>query len=227
MKAGKILFVEDNMDIGYLVSKGLEKAGFDVSFINTLTGFREVLVAFQPHLVLLDLEVGDRNSADEIPYIRAAYPRLPIIIASSHTSGKEIGNCLNAGADYYIKKPYELEELLPLIYRFCSADNEGTPECIRFGHYRLNPANHELYYKQQLIHSLNPKEFQLLYLLASHPREIVKRTDILQQIWQNEGAGESLNNYITYLRNYLKKDSTIEIKTIKGIGYCFLFPPES
>lgn len=222
MKTLKVLFIEDDMDMGYLISKGLENAGFDVAFRNTLDGFRETLAVSRPDVLLLDLEVGSRNSSEELSFIRTLYPSLPIVVASSHTSGKEIGDCLNAGVDYYIKKPYELAEVIPLLHKLCPAGSESVAECICFGPYRLDLSNRALYCNNRRMHALNPKEFQLLSLLAARPGEIVKRADILQHVWQNENAGDSLNNYITYLRNYLKSDPDIEIQTVKGIGCCLL-----
>lgn len=222
METKKILFIEDDMIVGSLVTRGLENAGYKVLFMNSLDNFRQTLTDQLPDLILLDLEVNNKNSSDELPFIRSVYPSLPVIIASSHISGKEIGYCLDAGVSYYIKKPYELEELLPLIHRFCPDIKDTAPNSISFGKYHLQTDNHQLFFGEKHVQTLNPKEFSLLSLLLSKPGEIVERSEILQQIWQNENAGDSLNNYITYLRNYLKQDPDIEIKTVKKIGYSFI-----
>lgn len=224
MKTKKVLFVEDDMIIGSLITRGLENENFNVCFMNSLNGFRETLKVFHPDILLLDLEVGNRDSSEELSFIRINFPSLPIIIASSHTAGKEIAYCLDGGADYYIKKPYELIELLSLFHKLSPAANESSSECIYFSNYGLNIATHELFYKNQLVHILNPKEFDLLNLFLAQPGQIILRLDILQRVWQNENAGDSLNNYITSLRNYLKEDSTIQIKTIKRRGYCLILP---
>lgn len=72
-----------------------------------------------PNILLLDLEVGNQNALDYLPFIRSKHPSLPVLIASSHNEGEEITRCYEAGANHYTKKPYDIQEIDFLIQRFC------------------------------------------------------------------------------------------------------------
>lgn len=108
----KIFFAEDDITLGVIITKVLEENGFEVKYQNTLIGIREVIAELQPNLLILDIEFGTQSSLDKLPFIRLDCPAIPIIIASGHTSGKEIERSYEAGANLYIKKPYDIEELL-------------------------------------------------------------------------------------------------------------------
>lgn len=212
---GKILFLEDDPLIGALVSKGLQKAGFNVQWISRLENIHQEAEAHHPDIMVFDLQIGNRNCLEEIPRLRLSHPSVPILFASSHTDGKEIVACLGIGNAGYIKKPYELEELLYHIRRWLPA----RKNIISFGSYRLNPGSRELTYKNQPVAMLNPKEYDILYLLLSRRGEIVSRDELLGKVWYNPKAGGSLNNYITYLRKYFDKDRQVVIQTVRREGY--------
>lgn len=217
--AEKILFLEDDLLLGTLISKGLQNAGFEVQLINRLEELLAATQAFHPDLLVLDLEIAGRSSLEEAPALRGYYPLLPIIFASSHTNGKEIIACLNLGYTDYIKKPYEIEELIYYIRKWLPA---ATTTTLSFGRYQLNLQTRILTYIDQTEKTLNPKEFQLLYMLLMQQGVVVSRTDLLERVWNKQEAEESLNNYITYLRKHLSKDPQIIIRTIKGQGYMLI-----
>ena len=104
----KILFIEDDILLGSLITQGLEEAGMEVIFSTSLISLRADVISFQPYLVLLYLVVGNQNSRETIPWLKAEFPMIKIFVATSHTEGEEVSACLSAGADYYIKKPYQI-----------------------------------------------------------------------------------------------------------------------
>lgn len=217
--AYKILFVEDDLLFGSIITKGLEKRGLEVWFRNRLNGLSEAIAAFRPNILVLDLEVGAENSLDLLPALRSAYPSLPILFESSHTDGPEIEKCLKAGVTHYIKKPYQIEELGAYIDRLLPLLPSRDIDCHVFGRFALNVTNRDLYFDDALDFKLNPKEFEILRILLENLGKTVTRQKLLERVWNNELADESLNNYFTNLRRYLRKDSTVKIQTIKGIGY--------
>lgn len=216
----KIIFVEDDLLLGTLIAQALETEGFEVNYMNTLNGIVAVITSFQPDLLLLDMEVGNQNSLDELPFIRMQYPSLPVIFASSHTDGEEIVRSYETGVNHYIKKPYDIKELIFHINRLLPDINSIAPSCIPFGHFRLNISNRELSDEKNLIKTLSQKEFLVLQMLLKNKRETVPRIRLLQNIWENEEANESLNNCINALRKYIKNDEQVSIETVKGYGYC-------
>ncbi|WP_455636659.1 response regulator transcription factor [Parabacteroides sp.] len=215
----RIVFLEDDILVGSLITKTLEERGFEVTFTNNLDVLRNAIRDVRPDVLLLDLEVGNRNSLEEIPLIRTEFPSLPIIIASSHHDSKEMVNCYEAGAKFYLVKPYEADEVERMIRMASPLSVQTVLDHVYFGQFQLNIAQHTLQYAEESIRTLNPKEFHLLKLLLTHKNKPVSRQIILQEIWQNEEASSSLNNYINNLRKYLERDPSISLVTIKGIGY--------
>ncbi|WP_455630176.1 response regulator transcription factor [Parabacteroides sp.] len=215
----RIVFLEDDILVGSLITKTLEERGFEVTFTNNLDVLRNAIRDVRPDVLLLDLEVGNRNSLEEIPLIRTEFPSLPIIIASSHHDSKEMVNCYEAGAKFYLVKPYEADEVERMIRMASPLSVQTVLDHVYFGQFQLNIAQQTLQYAEESIRTLNPKEFHLLKLLLTHKNKPVSRQIILQEIWQNEEASSSLNNYINNLRKYLERDPSISLVTIKGIGY--------
>lgn len=87
------------------------------------------------------------------------------------------------------------------------------------GRFALNATNRDLFFDDELDFKLNPKEFEILRILLEQQGKTVTRQKLLEKVWNNDLAEESLNNYFTYLRRYLRKDPKVKIQTIKGIGY--------
>lgn len=216
----KIVFVEDDMFLGSLITKALTEKGYDVVFHNSLEGLKAGLSASNPDLLILDIEVGKQSSLDVLPFVREAYPAMPIIMASSHTGGDEVVRCLEAGASQYIKKPYEIQELHLHINSLlqAAAITESSP-LVHLGDYRVDTTSHQLFYKEKLVASLRSKEFSVLQLLLENKEKTVQRMDLQEQIWGDDRFEESLNNVISLLRKYLNQDPRIKIQTIKKVGY--------
>lgn len=216
----KIIYVEDDIILGSLITQALLAEGFEVNFLNALNGINAVIAAFQPDLLLLDLKVGSHSSLDELPFIRMQYPSIPVIFASSHTDDDEIARSYNIGVNQYIKKPYNIKELLIHINKLLPEVNTIPPCSIPLGKFRLNISNRELSYENKLIKALSLKEFKVLQILIENKGEVVLRSELLQKAWENEEASESLNNCINALRNLIKSHKQISIETAKGFGYC-------
>lgn len=222
----KVLFIEDDLIFGSLITKGLEKRGLEVCFRDTLDDILDVITTFCPNIAVLDLEVGSQNSLEYLPSIRANYPSLPILFESSHTGGPQIEQCIRAGAKHYIKKPYEIEELTSYINQLLPFLPSSDIDCHVFGKFALKVSTHKLYCEDRIERHLPMKDFQVLHQLLLKRGETVTRTELLNSIWQNELAEESLNNVVTNLRKILKKDPLIEIQTIKKAGYTLVINKE-
>lgn len=221
--ARKILFVEDDLINGALLTQSLIEKGFEVSYQNSLNGIMSIASSFLPDVFLMDVEVGNESSLDLLPVIRLKYPSVPVIFMSSHTDNPTVERSYLTGVSQYVKKPFSLIELLHQINALLPDSTPIPSDCIPVGQYILHTTDHRLDHLNKTIKTLNPKEFQLLSILLENKGEIVSRKDILRQVWGKEEAGESLNNYIGYLRNKLKKDSQIEIQVIRNAGYRLVF----
>ncbi|WP_373602295.1 winged helix-turn-helix domain-containing protein [Parabacteroides distasonis] len=90
---------------------------------------------------------------------------------------------------------------------------------ISIGDYQLELSTHQLFYKQELLKVLSPKDFKLLYQLSEPLNQPVSREKLFQEIWEGQEAHDSLNNSISRLRKLLERDTTLSIDAVKGIGY--------
>ena len=214
----KVIFIEDDPNLGLIIVLALQSKGYEVCYANTLSGIQDMIEKDCPNILLLDLEVGNQNALDYLPFIRSKHPSLPVLIASSHNEGEEITRCYEAGANHYTKKPYDIQEIDFLIQRFCK---KGSPisNSISIGDYQLELSTHKLFYKQEQSKTLSPKDFKLFYLLSEQLNQPVSREKLFHEIWDGQEVHDRLNNSISRLRKLLEKDTTLSIDAVKGVGY--------
>ena len=105
--------------------------------------------------------------------------------------------------------------------KFCQ---KTDPVCdrISIGDYQLQPSTHKILYKQEPLKTLSPKDFAVLYKLSEQMNRPVSRETLLQEIWHEQEAHDSLNNTISRLRKLLEKDTTLSLEMIKGVGYTLI-----
>ena len=204
----KVIFIEDDPNLGLIIVLALQSKGYEVYYANTLSGIQDMIEKDYPNILLLDLEVGNQNALDYLPFIRSKHPSLPVLIASSHNEGEEITRCYEAGANHYTKKPYDIQEIDFLIQRFCKKASPIS-NSISIGDYQLELSTHKL----------SPKDFKLFYLLSEQLNQPVSREKFFHEIWDGQEVHDSLNNSISRLRKLLEKDTTLSIDAVKGVGY--------
>lgn len=219
MASNKLIYIEDDQILGNLITQALTGYGFEVDFRTTLNGLHESLASILPDLLILDIEVNNQNCLDILPAIRSQYPQLPVIIASSHTDGTEIIRSYDTGANLYIKKPYDITELVFQIRSLLQQTEKQTAAIWTIRTYQVDTAKHHLIGPNKRIEKLSPKEFQVLQKLYSNKGQVVARKQLLEEIWGNDLSEESLNNIISQLRKKFRLDECIHIQTYPCIGY--------
>lgn len=125
-------------DLRNLITQALVDYGFEIDFRTTLNGLQESLASMLPDLLILDIEVNNQSCLDILPAIRSQYPQLPIIIASSHTDGAKIIRSYDAGANHYIKKPYDVTELVFQIQNLLQQSEKQLPAIWKIGTYQVD-----------------------------------------------------------------------------------------
>ena len=214
-----ILYVEDDLDLAILIVKMLEKKGFKVSLKNNLSSIVEEIQSIRPDLLLLDIEVGNQSSLEELPFLRNKYPLIPIIFTSSHTDIETVDLSYDNGINLFIKKPFSIKELLHNINLLLNSTSLLKKSVLSFGKFTFDTECNQLFIDEQSIAILSPKESLLLQILLSNQGKVVSRSLIMQQIWNNTISDDSLNNCINHLRSFLNKDSKVQIFTLRGQGY--------
>jgi DNA-binding response OmpR family regulator len=142
-----------------------------------------------------------------------------LLTAKDEVSDRVAG--LDAGADDYVVKPFSIEELLARVRAHLRRTQEEDPDSLQFGDLSLNRRTREVHRGERVI-ELTAKEFDLLEYLLTHPRQVVTRDRILEQVWGYDFMGDSniIEVYIRYLRLKLEENREKRlIQTVRGVGY--------
>lgn len=218
----RVLFVDDDVALGNIVSLALEDAGYEVHYQTSLAGIKTVVKEMLPDVVVLDVEIGAKNGIEVIPELKLVVPETPVLIVSSHVGSENVTKALEMGAVTYLKKPFEIVELLAYINRF------AKPFCskgMELGMFHLNAEEHLLMKGEEAVKKLSTLECKLLKMLVLGMNGTVTREEIEQELWGEcvtESCEQSLNNYISKLRKYLAEDKQLELVTIPRVGYKLL-----
>lgn len=226
MYKGNILVVEDDVDINNLIAKTLEKNNYKVT--QAFSGSEAILQLSisQYDLVVLDLMLPGMNGEEIIKKTRDE-KEIPIMVISAKTSLEDKVNVLNIGADDYITKPFEREEIIARVNSLLrrSRKYETIPsqaEIYRFKNLILEEETRKVKIKEKEIH-LTGHEFDILSILIKNPNKVYSRESLYEQVWKNGYYGEdnSVNVHVSNIRKKIKCVSENEeyIKTVWGIGF--------
>lgn len=112
MEKTKVLFVDDDIALGQVVILALRASGYAAEYCTTLVGIQGVVQEMQPDIMVLDVEIGEKNGIDAVAELKLTAPDTPILFVSSHIAGSEVARALDAGGIAYLRKPFEMEELV-------------------------------------------------------------------------------------------------------------------
>jgi len=221
----KVLVVEDDTDINMLIKKILEKIDFNViqAFSGTEAQLR--LSMDQYDVVLLDLMLPGITGEQLIPMI--CEKSIPIIVLSAKVGLKDRVDVLNLGADDYITKPFETEDVIArvnAVLRRTKKNNieaTGLKEVFTYKKLKLSADSRKVILEETEIF-LTAHEFDLLYLLMKNPQKVYSREALYEEVWQGGYYGEdnTVNVHISNIRKKISEvTSTDYIKTVWGIGF--------
>ncbi len=220
----RILLAEDDTNLGtllrnYLIAKNYETTLF-ISGKSALDSFSAGLF----DLCILDIMMPEMDGLSLASEIRMIDPAIPIIFLTAKNQKEDIIEGFRSGGDDYITKPFSMEELLyrleAIFRRTLSTYDNKYEEVFQIGEYSFDSKRQLLIYKDLSI-SLTTKESELLQLLCRNKNQILERNFALKNIWidDNYFNARSMDVYITRLRKYLKKDTSVRILNIHGKGY--------
>ena len=220
-----ILIVEDDIDINNLLSKILEKEGFKVRQAFSGSEGKMCLEFFDFDMVLLDLMLPGITGEIFIEEIRKI-KSTPIIVISAKTAMEDKINVLKLGADDFISKPFDVNEVLArveaLLRRSKITNSSEGVETIKYKNLILEPRSREVKVKGEEI-QLTSKEFKILELLVCNPKKVFTKTNLFETVWEEEFLGDdnTINVHISNLRNKINllDNENDYIKTIWGVGF--------
>jgi DNA-binding response OmpR family regulator len=226
MTKTKILYVEDEPFLGRIVKESLESREFEVTMITDGDEAVDAFKKLRPDICILDIMLPAKDGYTIAREIRQFAPAIPIIFVTAKTQTEDLLKGFEVGGNDYIRKPFSMEELIVRINNLLQITqhqkNGNSSDSIIIGSYQFVPLRYELRYKE-VVKKLSHRESTLLQTLVENKNATILRKDILMKLWGDDSFFNSrnLDVYITKLRDYLKEDSSIEIITIKGIGYHF------
>jgi DNA-binding response OmpR family regulator len=215
----RILLVEDDRSIASFVAPELEHLGFHVlCAYDGLSGFEEAR-RFGPELIVLDIMLPGLDGVGVLRRVRQAGSRVPVIMLTARDSTLDKVHSLDRGADDYLTKPFEIEELLARI-RALLRRAEGD-EILRVADLEVNTTTHEVRRGDRQI-ELTFREYELLEFMARNPRRVLSRDLLLSRVWDQDSdlTTNLVDVYVGYLRK--KVDAPGEenlIRTVRGAGY--------
>jgi two-component system KDP operon response regulator KdpE len=225
--AGKLLIVDDDYSIRRALHMTLYAQGFDVTESGSGDEALALARAVRYDAVLLDINMPGRDGMEVCRELRKLYPRLAILILTVRSGQDDQVNALDAGADDYVVKPFQMRELTARIraaLRRVQTPIGKTEERIHIGDIVLDPSRRYVEKAGQVV-QLTPKEFELLHYLMAHSGLPVNHSRLLSSIWGPEYASrnEYLRTFIRQLRKKLEDDPTDAkyILTDSHIGYRF------
>ena len=221
----KILLLEDDPDLGMVLKQYLEFSDFEVTWISNpeeILKDKKNVENFQ--LAILDVMLPVMDGFELSKEIRKM-SNIPFLFLTA--KGQSIDRILGLklGAEDYITKPCEPEELILRIKNILKRNETSEKSAIQIGNYSFIPSQFQLIFGNESI-QLTEKESELLLLLSKSNQKIINRKEILETLWGENDyfLGRSLDVFMSRLRKYFQKDDRIKFDSIRGIGFKVEFP---
>ena len=221
----RILIIEDEVTLNKMLAEGLKEFGYQSDVVETLKDGEYYLDIRNYDLVLMDWMLPDGNSVDIIGDIKSNTPKTVVVVLSARDENESEIEALRAGADDYIRKPFDFDVLIARIearLRF------GGSNIIEIEDLIINPEEEKITYKGQDI-ELKGKPFEVLTHLARHRDQIVSKEQLLDAIWEEPElvTPNVIEVAINQIRQKMDKPLGITtIETVRRRGYRFCFPKE-
>lgn len=228
MNMVSILYVEDEVFLGKIVKETLESRGYTVRMETDGRAVVEAFRQYKPDICLLDVMLPGRSGFELAADIRQIDQRVPILFLTAKTQSEDVVKGFAQGGNDYLRKPFSMEELIVRIENLlkltgstASVRQEG--DILLLGKFRFNLPRQTLS-DGETERKLSYRESELLRYLYENRNRLIDRRDLLMKLWGNDNFFNSrnLDVYITRLRGYLREDPSMEILTIKGVGYRFV-----
>lgn len=228
----KILFVEDEIDLGNVVKQYLQLMNFEVELRTTAEGALEIFKQARDDydLLITDIQLPGMNGFEFAEEIKKVNDKIPFLFLTSRNEKKDRITGLKLGADDYINKPFDIDELVLRITNIIRRNSQGRfPETEEKRIVKIG----DVVFKKDLLKisvgsagksiSLTVKETSLLEYMYLHKNKVLKREEILVQLWGENDyfLGRSLDVFISRLRKLLAESKKVKIENVYGVGFIF------
>ena len=221
----RIMLVEDDESLGFLLKDAMETFGWSVQLLQT---GEKGLTAFHNHnfdLCILDVMLPEKDGFEVASEIRKYNQRVPIVFLTAKSQVNDRIRGFQTGADDYVSKPFSIEELKYRIDAILkrawgSSSGGGHVSVLRVGNSTLDVSNLSLDANGEVTR-LTYKECRLLQMMFRHAGKLIQRDVFLKTIWEDNGffVARSMDVFVSRIRKYLRNDPTIRIDNIRSVGY--------
>ena len=222
----RILVVEDEKKVASFVKRGLEAEHYEVDVENDGEAGLSAALATEYDLVILDVMLPRRDGLELLRELRARGRRTPVLLLTARATLADKVRGLDVGADDYLSKPFEFEELLARVRALLRRGPPTAPPVLGLADLTLDPATRRVTRAGRPI-ELTPREYALLEFLLRHPGRVLSRALIAEHVWgvQFDTFTNVIDVYVNYLRRKIDADSEVKLlHTVRGSGYVMKEP---
>ncbi|HET6742369.1 MAG TPA: response regulator transcription factor [Kribbella sp.] len=226
----RLLVVDDEATVRELLSATLRFAGFDVTSAATAGEAVTAAVEQPPDLVLLDVMLPDMDGFEVVRRLRELPSALrndpvPVLFLTARDGQADKIQGLSLGADDYVTKPFDLEELIARIHAILRRTTGRAGDVLTVGPLQLDAEGHQLTRDGSPLR-VSPTEFRLLHYLMENAGRVVSKGQILERVWRYDFNGDTsiVDTYISYLRRKVDDQDPKLIHTVHGTGYVMRAP---
>lgn len=213
----RLLLVEDDQTLGDGLKAGLSMEGYAVDWVTDGNMADEALQANRYELIVLDLNLPSKNGMQILEDLRKRKDHTPVLVLTAKDTVSDRIQGLDSGADDFVVKPFDLNEVCARLRAMYRRVGNGKMPLIEHKGVSLDPASHQVSYKNKAI-ELSQKEFEILSFLMNHIGQVASRARLEETLyaWDSEVESNTVEVHIHHLRK--KLDSKL-IRTIRGVGY--------
>jgi DNA-binding response OmpR family regulator len=219
----KVLLAEDDLSLGYVIKDNLVDAGYEVVLCADGQSAIDKFTKESFDICLLDVMMPNKDGFAVAKKIRQQTDQIPILFITAKSLEEDRIHGFEVGADDYIVKPFSMQELLLRIDVFLRRTKKMYSEkAVNFQIGRMNFSFNDLKLSVGgTAYNMTQKEAELLLFLCEHPNRILKREEVLLNVWGKDDyfLGRSMDVFITKLRKYFRADTSVHIETIHGMGF--------
>lgn len=222
MRKDKLLLVEDDKTLAFIVQDALIREGFDVVCASDGEEGLRLYKISKPDLIVADVMMPKMDGFEMVKLIRLTSPAVPVLFLTARTALDDVVKGFEVGANDYIRKPFQILELVVRIKALLKRASKGLTEDshITLGNCSLDFASQRLVVSNETI-ELTHTEAVIIDELFRHPNEVVEAKTLMFRIWHNDDYNNlnRLHGFIYKVRKYLLKSNDVELLNVRGIGY--------
>lgn len=210
-----VLLVEDDPLLGQVIEIKLQERQYQVDWIQSGSAVHSTVRNLHPDIIILDLNLPDIDGLEILKRLRAENISTPVLILTARHAVEERVNGLDLGADDYLTKPFEMDELEARLRAVQRRLHGRSKEEITFGDIKIDSAARQVFFKESPIEA-SRREFDLLVLLLNNTGRVMTRAKIEATLYADDVESNALEVHIHNLRKKLGKEL---ISTVRGVGY--------